>query len=153
MRETRSFEIPLCHELGSFIKYADGVQDPDFRRSGIARFRPGFVSEPADYALKDHPTVLSLPPPDINGARESLKAYLQYILCDENIVDVSGRSMKTWKAHLYSRRLVEDSNPSQKDWVWCVVVFHADGENPLSETGGPQDPIPFLSFWNSIALS
>lgn len=40
MRETRSFEIPLCHELGSFIKYADGVQDPDFWRSGIARFRP-----------------------------------------------------------------------------------------------------------------
>ncbi|KAF4210360.1 hypothetical protein CNMCM8980_004291 [Aspergillus fumigatiaffinis] len=49
--EDEEFEVPLCHEQGSFIKYADGVQDPDFRRPGIAPFGPVFVSDPTDYAV------------------------------------------------------------------------------------------------------
>jgi hypothetical protein len=33
--DSEDFRIPMCHELGHFIKYANGVQDPDFRASGI----------------------------------------------------------------------------------------------------------------------
>lgn len=33
--DDENIPIPVCEELGHFIKYANGVQDPDFRRSGI----------------------------------------------------------------------------------------------------------------------
>jgi hypothetical protein len=39
-QEEEDIHIPRCTELGSFIKFANGVQDPDFRASGICPFRP-----------------------------------------------------------------------------------------------------------------
>ncbi|GFF36037.1 hypothetical protein IFM61606_05224 [Aspergillus udagawae] len=168
--EDEDFSIPLCHELGSFIKYASGVQDPDFRRSGIAPFGPVFVSETQDYAFKDNPAVLALPPPNIFEARESLKYYLQEFLCDESFVagtvdeDLEVRvgfltgtgcrcgHDKWHSAYLYCRRFVEDSDPSHKDWAWRVVIFHADGENPTMLNGRKPrfDSIPeFLEWYSS----
>ncbi|KAJ5126064.1 hypothetical protein N7526_008241 [Penicillium atrosanguineum] len=35
-KKDEDFHIPVCDELGHFIKYANGVQHPDFRRSGKA---------------------------------------------------------------------------------------------------------------------
>ncbi|KAF7172551.1 hypothetical protein CNMCM6106_006746 [Aspergillus hiratsukae] len=78
------FEIPLCHELGSFIKYADGVHDPDFHRSGIAPFEPTLSIGIVNYTIKDSLAIYELP---ISRVREELKCSLQESLCGENFID------------------------------------------------------------------
>lgn len=41
-KDHRSMTIPRCDELALFLKYAQGVVDVDFRRSGIAPFTPAW---------------------------------------------------------------------------------------------------------------
>ncbi|RHZ51029.1 uncharacterized protein CDV56_105553 [Aspergillus thermomutatus] len=168
--EDEDFQIPLCHELGSFIKYADGVHDLDFRRSGIAPFEPTFSIGILDYTIKDNLAVFALPAPDISRAREDLKCSLQEFLCDETFIDgtvdedlevkvgfITGTGCrngydKWYSAYLYCRRYVDDSDPSHKDWAWRVVVFQAHGENPTTLYGRKPrfDSIPeFLEWYSS----
>lgn len=156
--EEEDFQIPLCHELGSFI----------FRRSGIAPFEPTFSIGILDYTIKDSLAVYALP---ISRVREDLKCSLQEYLCDETFIDayvdqdldvkvgfITGRGCRDdghdrwYSAYLYCRRFVEDSDPSHKDWAWRVVVFQAHGENPTTLYGRKPrfDSIPeFLEWYSS----
>lgn len=45
--EDNDFEVPPCHDLGLFLKYASTVKDPDFRYAGMAPFEP-----PGAYSLE-----------------------------------------------------------------------------------------------------
>lgn len=169
--EDEDFEIPLCHELGSFIKYADGVHDPDFRCSAIAPFEPVMGTATLEYAFEDNPVVLAMPPPDISEVRERAKYYLREFICDETFIAgtvdedlevkagfITGRGCRSdghdrwYSTYLYCRRFVEDSDPSHKDWAWRVVVLQAHGENPTMLYGRKPrfDSIPeFLEWYSS----
>ena len=168
--EDDDFHIPICHDLGHFIKYANGVDDPDFRKSGISEFRPVPFIGFEEYAFKDHPAVLAMPAPDITSHREILRSDLLESLCDEafieGIIDEDlevkvgfrtgtgcHREHPRWhSAYLYCRRYVEDSDPSHKDWAWRVVVFHADGDNPTELYGRKprfNSIVEFLDWYSS----
>ncbi|KAF3015197.1 hypothetical protein E8E15_005271 [Penicillium rubens] len=60
--EDENFLIPRCDELGHFIKYANGVQDPDLRRSGICPFDPVPYFGIGDLTSPDGSTVQPQPP-------------------------------------------------------------------------------------------
>ncbi|KAJ5210045.1 hypothetical protein N7491_009857 [Penicillium cf. griseofulvum] len=60
--EDENFHIPRCDELGHFIEYANGVQDPDFRRSGICPFEPVPYFGIDDLTSPDGSTVQAQPP-------------------------------------------------------------------------------------------
>lgn len=173
--EVKKFHIPMCHELGRFLKHADGVCDPDFRNSGICPFHPVFVSGVQEYAFPDHPAVLALPPPDIAKSREWLQETLPQYILDRNFIkgfvdqDLEvkvgfetglgghGECDAWYSAYLYCRRSDDESddeshNETLKDWAWRIVVFHADFENPRSLYGRyPRfDSIPdFLDWYSS----
>lgn len=146
--------IPICEELGHFIKYANGVQDPNFRRSGIPEWKPVPEIGIRTFAFPDRLTVQPLLSPDLAASRERIKEYLRARILEDNfiqgIVDSdlevkvgfqtgvgSRREHREWySAYLYCRRYEddsddeEDSDLSHKDWAWRVVIFHADGDNP-----------------------
>lgn len=85
--DDEDFHIPRCDELGHFIKYANGVIDPDFCHLGICPFDPvpfGFGIR--DFAFPDHPSVQAIPPPDIAKSREELRDYLQDNILDEAFI-------------------------------------------------------------------
>ncbi|KAJ5937292.1 hypothetical protein N7454_004947 [Penicillium verhagenii] len=174
--EDKDFYIPRCHELGQFIKYANGVQDPDFRHSGICPFEPVFPIGVEGYAFPDRPAVLAQPPPDVSASWEILKEYLQEYILSEDFIDStvdedlevkvgfqtglgSHREYDTWySTYLYCRQSKDcksddDSlNETLKDWAWRIVVIHADGENPAILYGRhPRfDSIPkFLDWYSS----
>lgn len=145
--EDEDFQIPKCVELGTFIKYADGVQDPDFRHSGICPFQPVFPVGVQSYAFPDHPAVLALPAPDISTSREILRDYLKDYIIDETCIQGTldedlevkvgfetglgcRQDHDEWRsAYLYCRS-DDEAATSLKEWAWRVVIFHADGENP-----------------------
>jgi hypothetical protein len=167
--EDEDFQIPKCVELGNFIKYADGVKDPDFRCSGICEFRPVPTVGVKSYAFPDHPAVLALPAPDISTSRELLKDYFKDDIFDETfiqgIVDEDlevkvgfetglgcRQDHDEWRsAYLYCRS-DDEAAATLKEWAWRVVVFHADGENPATLYGRQPrfDSIPdFLDWYSS----
>ncbi|CRL24755.1 unnamed protein product [Penicillium camemberti] len=169
--DDEDFHIPRCDELGHFIKYANGVKDPDFRHSGICQWEPvsGLIGI-RDFAFPDHPSVQALPPPDIAESRERLKGYLQdnilgeafiYGTVDKDLeVKVgfqtglgSRREHDEWySAYIYCRRCEDDSDPSHEDWAWQVVIMHACGGNPTLLYGRKPrfDSIPeFLDWYSS----
>ncbi len=65
----------------------------------------------------------------------------------------SRREHSEWyTAYLYCRRCEDESDSSHKDWVWRVVIFHADGGNPTPLYGQKPrfDSIPeFLDWYSS----
>lgn len=167
--DSEDFRILMCHELGHFIKYANGVQDPDFRASGICPFRPVSCIGIRQYAFPDRPAVLALPSPDISASQEILKESLQKdILNDDFIQGIVDKDLEVkvgfdtglgcrrahdeWhSAYLYCRS-DDESATTLKDWAWRVVIFRADGENPTT-LYGPEprfDSIPeFLDWYSS----
>lgn len=76
----------LCHELGHFIKYANGVQDADFRCSGICPFEPVPPVGRKEYAFPERAAVRRLPTPEVSTSREMLKEYLQERMLDETFI-------------------------------------------------------------------
>ncbi|KAJ5198467.1 uncharacterized protein N7498_007584 [Penicillium cinerascens] len=132
-KEDEHFRVPMCHELGHFIKYADGVEDPDFPNSGICPFEPAFPIGVPEYAFPDHPAVLALPAPDVSVSREWLKEYLQSYILDESFIDGtldrdlevkvgfqtglgSHREYDTWySTYLYCRRSDDESDDESHD--------------------------------------
>ncbi|KGO43295.1 hypothetical protein PEX1_088660 [Penicillium expansum] len=128
------FEVPPCHDLALFLKYASGIVDADFRYDGMAPFEP--------------PGIYMASISDISKAREDLVEGLHhYYICDEDFVDAythddlevrvgfqTGTGVRykmgghsTWYSmYLYCRRWVEDSDPSHKDWAWRVVISPAE---------------------------
>ncbi|CAI7632838.1 unnamed protein product [Penicillium discolor] len=85
--DDENFHIPRCDELGHFLRYANGVEDPDFRSSGICLFEPvpfGFGIR--DFAFPDRPSIQALPPPDIAKSREELRDQLQDKIIDEAFI-------------------------------------------------------------------
>ncbi|GIC94455.1 uncharacterized protein Aud_010955 [Aspergillus udagawae] len=168
--EDEDFEIPMCYELGHFIKYANGVQDPDFRRSGICPFEPVPPVGREEYAFPEHAAVLRLPTPRVSTSREILKEYLRGRILDETFIlgtvdeDLevkvgfqTGLGCRAghdewYSAYLYCRRCDDDSDPSLKDWAWRVSFFRADVGNPTTLYGRyPRfDSIPeFLDWYSS----
>ncbi|KAF7155366.1 hypothetical protein CNMCM5623_007437 [Aspergillus felis] len=159
--EDNDFEVPPCHDLGLFLKYASTVEDPDFRYAGMAPFEP-----PGAYSKETS---------DISKDREDLIRDLhRYYLCEEAFLEAythddlevrvgfqTGIGVKykmsghdTWYSmYLYCRRDVEDSDQSHKDWAWRVVVSHATiVENPMTVYG--QKPrfdsiVEFLDWYSS----
>ncbi|CRL22255.1 unnamed protein product [Penicillium camemberti] len=159
--EDNDFEVPPCHDLGLFLKYASTVQDPDFRYAGMAPFEP--------------PGMYSQETPDISKYRADLIETLRlYYICEESFLDAymhedlevrvglqTGIGAKykmaghaTWYSmYLYCRRHVEDSDHSHKDWAWRVVVSDAEGvDNPMTVYG--QKPrfdsiVEFLDWYSS----
>ncbi|KAJ5971311.1 uncharacterized protein N7479_001229 [Penicillium vulpinum] len=143
-----NFHIPICDDLGHFIKYANGVQDPDFRHSGICPWKPVPYIGIRHYAFPDRPSIRALPLPDIAKSRDQLKRYLEYSLLGEDFIystfdkDLEvkvglhtgcglRRGYDEWySAYVYCRRYEDDPDPSHKDWAWRVVIFHAGGANP-----------------------
>lgn len=142
--EDNDFEVPPCHDLGLFLKYASTVRDPDFRYAGMAPFEP--------------PGMCSLETSDISKYREDLIEKLRlYYVCKESFLDAymhddlemragfqTGIGVKhkmgghdTWYSmYLYCRRYVEDDDHSHKDWVWRVIVSDAEGmDNPMTVYG------------------
>ncbi|GAD97808.1 hypothetical protein PVAR5_6490 [Paecilomyces variotii No. 5] len=168
--EDEDFQIPLCHDLGSFIKYANGVYDPDFRYSGIAPFRPVFGVRRSYYTFDDNGVVPARPAIDISKAREMVEYYLKQFLCDGNFIEgvvdedlearvgfITGTGCqnehdKWYSTYLYCRRFVDDSDPSHKDWAWRVAFCRADRENPSTLYGRKPrfDSIcEFLEWYNT----
>jgi hypothetical protein len=145
--EDEGFEIPICHELGHFIKYANGVQDPDFRRSGICPFEPVPPVGREEYAFPERVAVLRLPTPEISTSQEISKEYLQERMLDETFIlgtvdedlevkvgfqtglGCRAEHDEWYSAYLYCRRCDDDSDPSLKHWAWRVSFFRADAGN------------------------
>lgn len=131
--EDHDLEVPPCHDLGLFLKYASSVRDLDFRYAGMAPFEPPGMYSPAS---------------DISQGRENLIESLHnYHLCEESFLCANmhndlqvrvgfqtGIGIKyklgghdTWYSmYLYCRRYVEDSDHSHKDWAWRVVISDAE---------------------------
>lgn len=168
--EDEDISIPICEELGHFIKYANGVQDPDFRRSGICPWEPVPLIGIREYAFPDRPTVQPLLSPDLAESREKLKEYLKENLLDDAFIQGtvdsdlevkvgfrtglgSRQEHDEWySTYLYCRRCEDDSDRSHKDWAWRVVILHADGDNPTPLYGRKPrfDSIPeFLEWYSS----
>jgi len=160
--EDNDFEVPPCYDLALFLKYASGVEDPDFRYAGMAPFNP--------------PGGPSKMTSDMSKAREDLIRDLHaYHLCEEDWIDAykhndievragfqTGIGVKEKQAghdewysmYLYCRRDPEDSDhPSHKDWAWRVVISNAATvDNPMTVYG--QKPIfdsivEFLDWYSS----
>lgn len=166
--EDKDLQIPLCHDLGSFMKYAHGVEDPDFHFSGIAPFCPVFGIWIGNYASEDEPA--TRPVLDISEIREGIKDHMRQFMYGElqilGYVDddlevkvgfITGTGClndhdEWYSAYLYCRRYEDDSDPSHKDWAWRVVFFGADIECPTTFYG--REPIfdsisEFLEWYSS----
>lgn len=138
--QDNEFEIPPCYDLALFLKYASGVQDPDFRYAGMAPFEPPgrFMKETSDIS-KDREDLIR----DIH----------HYYLCEESwfesyahqdlevragfktgigVKDKQAGHDDWYSMYLYCRRDPEDSDQGQNDWAWRVVI---------SEVGTYGDPI------------
>jgi hypothetical protein len=163
--------IPRCTELGSFIKHANGVLDPDFRASGICPFRPvsGIYSVGARrYAFPERQKEGS--EPDILESRQMLERYLRGdILGEDFIYGVFDEDLEvkvgfktgvgcqdehdTWiSAYVYCRREENDPDPTLRGWAWRVCVFHADGLNPTELYGRKprfDSILEFLEWYSS----
>ncbi|PYH88659.1 hypothetical protein BO71DRAFT_403679 [Aspergillus ellipticus CBS 707.79] len=169
--DDEDFEIPVCHELGVFLKYASGVCDADFRGAAMAPFEPTFgVGVGEGGGEGDDAEQMA-------SQREQLVKYLQDSLCSEDfiggVVDedlevkvgfetgLRGRhEHDVWfSTYLYCRRYVEEGEEEKregedglKDWAWRVVMLHADLENPVTVYGRKLrfDSIPeFLEWYSS----
>ena len=139
--EDNEFVVPPCEDLILFLKYASGIQEPDFRFAGMPAFNP-----PAcDY--------------HVSLSAEDLEEHLRrYYVCSEGFLDaymhddlevrvglelVVGVKVKMsdhveWYClYLYCRRVGgevdsdEKADQSHGDWAWRVVISHAEAvENP-----------------------
>ena len=171
--EDENFLIPRCDELGHFIKYANGVQDPDLRRSGICPFDPVPYFGIGDLTSPDGSTVQPQPP--TAEFRERIKEQLKDDILGDSFISGAvdedlevkvgfqtglgcHREYDTWySAYLYCRRDIDDddSDRSHKDWAWRVVVFHADAVEPTPLYGRKPifDSIPEFLVWYSSWLN
>ncbi|KAF9242695.1 hypothetical protein DTO006G1_5408 [Penicillium roqueforti] len=163
--DDEDFYILRSDELAHFIKYANGVHDPDSRHSGISPWEPvpPMRMEIREYAYTDRPAVQALTPPDIAKAREELKESLEDRLLDENwIWGHCGYEFEVkvgfhtglgsciehdawYSIYMYCRQFEEDSDPSHKYWTWRVVIFSADIMNPT-------EPIYILDVQNKMII-
>ncbi|PYH42960.1 uncharacterized protein BP01DRAFT_358955 [Aspergillus saccharolyticus JOP 1030-1] len=165
--------IPPCEELGLFLKYANGVQDPDFRRSGIAPFLPGFFVGVAEYAFPDEAAGQGgSARMEIEGQRGLLKGYLEESLLgrvglhgmiDEDLeVKVGfltgtggwGHEDRWYSAYTYCRRREDDAaDTHQTDFAWRVLFFEASDDDTPATLNGRRplfDSIPeFLDWYGS----
>ncbi|OGE57270.1 hypothetical protein PENARI_c002G03448 [Penicillium arizonense] len=102
-----NFRIPICHELGHFIKYANGVKDPDFRGS-------------------DRPAVVAQAAPDISASLKILEHYLQDYILDEDfiqgIVDNDLEVKVGFETGLGSRR-------EHKEWYSAYLYCRSDDDS------------------------
>ncbi|GLI81829.1 hypothetical protein PoHVEF18_010220 [Penicillium ochrochloron] len=165
-----NIHIPRCTELGTFIKFANGVRDPVFRASGICPFEPvSFVHSPGarQYAFPGRQR--GNIEPDISRSREILEGYLRDDILEEDFIcgifdedlevkvgfktgNGSQREHDAWiSAYVYCRRDEDDPDLTLRDWAWRVCMFHADGENPTELYGRiPRfDSIPEFLEWYS----
>lgn len=62
--DEEDFDIPMCYELGHFIKYANSVQDPDFHSSRICPFEPVPSIGIREYAFPERAVMYTLPSPE-----------------------------------------------------------------------------------------
>ncbi|KAJ5912098.1 uncharacterized protein N7473_001401 [Penicillium subrubescens] len=134
--EEEVVDIPLCHELGLFLKYANGIQDPDFRSSGICPFEPVPAVGITEYAFSERANL-----EDYILDKANVDAYVD----EDPDVKVGFLTGTGWRAQhdeWYSAYLYyhqeEDSrspDPSLKDWAWRVCVFHAGLENSTALYG------------------
>lgn len=168
--DNEDFHIPRPDELAYFIKYANGVKDPDFRRSGICPWEPvpPMKLEIREYAYPEHQIVRKQPPPDIAEAREQLKESLEDSLLEEVFIlghvdnDLRGEGrFSIWPRlacrtqcmvwHLYCRRFEDDPDPSHKGWTWRILILSADFFSPILYGRTPTfDSIPeFLDRYSS----
>lgn len=134
--EDHDFVVPPCDDLVLFLKYASGIEEPDFRFEGLPSFHPPGSAYHA-----------SLSP-------EDLEDHLCRYVCSESFSDAYmhddlevrvglnfGLGVK-WKMsdhvewyclYLYCRRVVDEMDPDQshRDWAWRVTISHAAVvENP-----------------------
>ncbi|KAJ5316629.1 hypothetical protein N7508_001137 [Penicillium antarcticum] len=167
--DNKGFHIPMPHDLVPFIKYTNGVEDPDFRLSGIPSFDPV-------WGLGDSP---SGPVFDISEAREELRKTLGDYLCDDwlsNALDSLDEDLEVkigfrtgtgckqdagiwydaWEStYAYCRRFAEDDDPRHRDWAWRVVIYPAEWADDGPTTPyGPKKPIfdsivEFLDWYGS----
>ncbi|KAJ5797669.1 uncharacterized protein N7503_006965 [Penicillium pulvis] len=159
--EDNDFEVPPCYDLALFLKYASGVQDPDFRYAGMASFDP--------------PGSLVKETFDISKDREDLIRHIhRYYLCEESwfqayahqdlevragfqtgngIKDKQSGHDEWYSMYLYCRRDPEDSDQSHKDWAWRVVISEVGtyrdhievyGKNPIFDS-----IVEFLDWYSS----
>jgi hypothetical protein len=84
--DDENIPIPRCEELGHFIKYANGVEDPDFRRSGIPAWEPVPQIGIRAFAFPDRLTIQPLLSPALAASRERLKEYLRADLLDDRFI-------------------------------------------------------------------
>ncbi|PYI36094.1 hypothetical protein BP00DRAFT_421855 [Aspergillus indologenus CBS 114.80] len=160
-------EIPPCEELLLFLKYANGVSDPDFRRSGIASFMPGLYVGVPEYAEEEGVEGLR----DVEAQRVALRGYLEDSLLGQvklhGTIDgdlevkvgfLTGcggwRNEDLWySAYAYCRVIGDEETDSRyNDWAWRVVFFEASEENPTTLYGRRPlfDSIPeFLEWYSS----
>jgi hypothetical protein len=154
--EEEVVDIPLCHELGLFLKYANGIQDPDFRSSGICPFEPVPAVGITEYTFSERAVRgNALPTSRILTSRQIMKECLEDYILDKANVDayvdedpdvkvgfLTGTGWRAQHDEWYSAYLYyhqeEDSrspDPSLKDWAWRVCVFHAGLENSTALYG------------------
>ncbi|KAB8275850.1 hypothetical protein BDV30DRAFT_236103 [Aspergillus minisclerotigenes] len=142
--------IPPCHELGLFLKYAQGVRDPDFRHSGIALFEPGFTTGVTDRDLEgldpsqERNKVQELLSQDRTRLRERLeqdklepelinRALIEGLVDDDLEVKAGfvtgtgycGEYPEWYSAYLYCRRCVDDEDDDEEDKGLTDKTEHA----------------------------
>ncbi|PYI00049.1 hypothetical protein BO71DRAFT_414974 [Aspergillus ellipticus CBS 707.79] len=138
--------IPRCDELGRFLRYAQGVIDPDFRRSGVAPFEVGLyvMSKPEDMVLAEdlesseqreryHERISMIAGPDCDmEVRAGLGMGEAYV----------GHYPKLYSAYLYCRQRPDDGEdedvldededvpdaPNIQEWGWRVVFMEFGGD-------------------------
>lgn len=80
-------DIPLCHELGVFLQYANGIQDPDFSSSGICPFEPVPPVGIQDAFPKRAVRSDALPTSKFLTSRFLMKEYLEDSILDKTNID------------------------------------------------------------------
>ncbi|RAK72710.1 uncharacterized protein BO72DRAFT_388869, partial [Aspergillus fijiensis CBS 313.89] len=161
--------IPRCEELVLFLKYANGVCDPDFRRLGIAPFVPGFYIGVPEYAFVEEGAEREVEGfRDLEAQREALRGYLEDSLLgqvglhgtiDDDLEVKVGfligcggwmHEDRWYSAYAYCRVIGENGTDSAYGhWAWRVVFFEASEENPATLYGRRPlfDSIPEFLEW------
>ncbi|KAJ5160515.1 uncharacterized protein N7482_007519 [Penicillium canariense] len=88
-KDHRSMTIPRCDELALFLKYAQGVVDVDFRRSGIAPFIPawsiGVTNEELDRLDEGQRCDKLADPELLKREQEGLQRELEHELSNDSL--------------------------------------------------------------------
>ncbi|KAJ5888107.1 hypothetical protein N7495_008148 [Penicillium taxi] len=127
-------QIPVCGELGLFLKYANGIQYPDFSCSRMPSFNPeGYL------------TLAEIPDLDVITAQDLIRDSFQeaFWVQDDRFIDTGdmdtklgfvwgtscqntyGQYAQYYLTYLYCR--YDDGSDKYKDWAWRIVMV--DGED------------------------